>query len=136
MTDQDTQMISNDQWPATICNTAYLCSLLHWNWKMLIIKVIEKFWYFITNEKWCQIWICAMMSDFVLFPFVEFTFAIKLWEFSILKVTEILYYFLIKKRHGVRFEYVPWKMSGFVSFLLFGFTLVMKLKIFDFESQW
>ena len=28
------------------------------------------------------------------------------------------------------------KMSDFVSFLLFGFTLVIKLRSFDFESHW
>ena len=28
------------------------------------------------------------------------------------------------------------KMSDFISFPLFGFTLVIKLKIFDFESHW
>ena len=28
------------------------------------------------------------------------------------------------------------KMSDFVSFLLFGFTLVIKLRNFDFESHW
>ena len=28
------------------------------------------------------------------------------------------------------------KMSDFVSFALFGFTLVVKLRNFDFESHW
>ena len=54
------------------------------------------------------------------------------FEFSILKIIEILQYFLMKKRYGVRFEYVPWKMSDFVSFPLFGFTSVIKLRNFDF----
>ena len=35
-------------------------------------------------------------------------------------------------KDDVRFEYVPWKKSDFVSFSLFEFTLVKKLKKFDF----
>ena len=35
----------------------------------------------------------------------------------------------------VRVEYVPYKKSDFVSFLLFGFTLVIILRNFDFESH-
>ena len=38
--------------------------------------------------------------------------------------------------NGVRFEYVPWKMSDYVSYPLFRFTLVIKLRNFDFESHW
>ena len=37
-------------------------------------------------------------------------------------------------KSDVRFEYVPWKMSDYVSFPLFEFTLVLKLENFDFES--
>ena len=40
--------------------------------------------------------------------------------------------FFDKKKYDVRFEYVPWKMSDFVLFPLFGFTLAIKLKSFDF----
>ena len=40
---------------------------------------------------------------------------------------------------GVKFEYVPWKNSDFVSFPLFGFTLLIKLrnslKYFNFFYQ-
>ena len=36
----------------------------------------------------------------------------------------------------VIFECVPWKMSGFISFLLLGSTLVIKLRSFDFETHW
>ena len=36
---------------------------------------------------------------------------------------------------NTRFKYVPWKMSDFVSFPLFGFTLVIKLINFDFEGD-
>ena len=38
-------------------------------------------------------------------------------------------------KNDVRFEYVPWKMSDFVSFSLFGFTSVIKLRNFDFENH-
>ena len=39
-------------------------------------------------------------------------------------------------KNDVRFEYVPWKMPDFVSFLLPGLTLVIKLRNFDFGSHW
>ena len=39
-------------------------------------------------------------------------------------------------KNDVRFDYVPWKMAvSFVSFLSFGFTLVIKQRNFDFESH-
>ena len=39
-------------------------------------------------------------------------------------------------KNNVRFEYVPWKTYDFVSFSLFEFTLVIKLRNFDFKSHW
>ena len=39
-------------------------------------------------------------------------------------------------KNDVRFEYFPWKMSDFVSFLLFLCTFAIKLRNFDFESHW
>ena len=41
---------------------------------------------------------------------------------------------MIKK--GVRFEYVRGKMSDFLSFPLFGFTSVTKMRNFDFKGHW
>ena len=38
-------------------------------------------------------------------------------------------------KNYVRFEYVPGKMSNFVSFLLLAFTLVIKLRNFNFENH-
>ena len=35
-------------------------------------------------------------------------------------------------KNDVRFEHVSWKMSDFDSFPLFEFTLVIKLRNFDF----
>ena len=37
--------------------------------------------------------------------------------------------------NDARFEYVLRKISDFVSFPLFGFTLVIKKRNFDFESH-
>ena len=39
-------------------------------------------------------------------------------------------------KNDVRFEYVLWKMSDFVSFPLSVFTLAIKLRNFNFESHW
>ena len=44
--------------------------------------------------------------------------------------------FLQPMTNYVRFEYVPWKMSNFVSFPLFGFTLGIKFRDFYCESHW
>ena len=38
-------------------------------------------------------------------------------------------------KYDVTFEYVPWKMFDFVSFPLFRFTLVTKLRNFDLGSH-
>ena len=43
---------------------------------------------------------------------------------------------LRQMKSDVSFEYVSWKLSNFVSFPLFGFTLVIKLRNSDFESHW
>ena len=39
-------------------------------WKMSIIKVIEVFYCFATNEKWCQIRICLMKNVWFCFIFL------------------------------------------------------------------
>ena len=39
-------------------------------------------------------------------------------------------------KNDVRFEYVSWKMSDFVSFSFFGLTLIRNLRNFDFGSHW
>ena len=38
-------------------------------------------------------------------------------------------------KNDVSFEYVPWKMFDLVSFPLFEFTSVIKLRNFDFKSH-
>lgn len=39
-------------------------------------------------------------------------------------------------KNDVRFEHVLWKISDFVSFPMYRFTLVIKLSNFDFGSHW
>ena len=38
-------------------------------------------------------------------------------------------------KNDVRFEYVPRKMTDFISIPMFGFTVVIKLRNFDFEGH-
>ena len=66
------------------------------------------------------------MSGFVSFLLLGFTLVIKLGNTLI---------FFDKAKCGVRCEYVPWKMSDFDLFPLFGFASVIKLRNFDFESN-
>ena len=53
----------------------------------------------------------------------------------IIKVIEILWYFTSNEKKS-DLNMSLGKMSDFVSFPLFGFTLVIKLRNFDSESQW
>ena len=93
------------------------------------------------------------------FHFISFQlFVLTNWKMLIIKVIEILS-ILRPMKNDVRFEYVPWKnvwfcfismvwvmawelnmfhgkISDFVSFLSFRFTLVIKLTNFDFEGHW
>ena len=39
-------------------------------------------------------------------------------------------------KNDIRFGFVPWKISDFVSFPFFGFALVIKLRNIDVESHW
>ena len=71
------------------------CSLLQWNWKMPIIKIIEIFYYVATSDKWCQIWICPTENIsfcFISIICVHFSHKTKkFWFWKSLK------YFLIRK---------------------------------------
>ena len=51
----------------------------------------------------------------------------------ILKVIEILYLFFVKRVMDLNMSYG--KILDFVSFTLFGFTFVIKLRNFDFEGH-
>ena len=70
-----------------------------------------------------------MLSDLHMSHLVLF------WKMSIIKVIEV-FYCLQPMKNDVRFEYVSWKMFDFVSFSLFGLTLIRNLKNFDFGSHW
>ena len=72
--------------------------------------------------------------DFASFSLFGFTSVIKLRNSDFKIHWNTLTYFG-EKIYGVRFEYVPWKMSDFVSFPLLGFTLLIKLRNSDFESH-
>ena len=81
------------------------CSLLQWNWKMIIIKIIEIFQYFATDEKWCQIWICPMKKYLILFHFhclVRFSYKIEKFRFW----KSLKYFNIFWQKSDVRFDYV------------------------------
>ena len=81
-------------------------------------------------------WICSMEKCLILFHFHCLgSLSQKTEKFQILKVIKILWYFLIKKDKLSDLYMSYGKMSDFVSFPLFGFTLVKKMKNFDFESH-
>ena len=69
----------------------------------------------------------------------HFTFlcSILQWNWK-MPIEKSLKYFSILQpmKKYFRFEYVPWKISDFVSFSLLGFTLAIKLRKFGFESHW
>ena len=69
----------------------------------------------------------------LLFLFV-FTFAIKLKDGSYKSHWHILVV-CDQMKNDVRFGYVSWKMCDFVLLPLFDFTLVIKLRNFDFNSH-
>ena len=74
------------------------------------------------------------LFDFVSHYLFVLTLAMKMRDANY-KVS--LKYFSILRpiKTYVRFEYVLWKMSDFVSLSLFRFTLVTTLGNFDFESH-
>ena len=71
-----------------------------------------------------------MEKFLILFHFHFFCSLVK--ELNKFQVTEILQYILIKKDIVSHLNMFRGKMSDFVSFPLFGFTLVIKLRILIF----
>ena len=68
--------------------------------------------------------------NFISLYLVVLTFAMKL------KLKRFKYFSILSPmKNDVKFEYVPWKMSDFLSFPLFRFSLVIKLRNFDVESH-
>ena len=89
-------------------------------------------YYFINKEKYYQIFTCL-----VWFYFTSFCSLLQWnWEVLIKKVAEIFQYFTTKWKIMSDSNMSHRKTSDFVSFLLLGFTLVIKVKNFDFESHW
>ena len=82
------------------------------------------FYWFVTNEKWCQIWICPMKKCLIMFHF-RFDFESH-WN---------TFVFFDKKDMVSAFTMSHRETSDFVSFPLFGITLIMKLTNFDFEGH-
>ena len=79
--------------------------------------------------QWKNVWFCLSFVVWV-------HFSHKTEKISILKVIEILWYFLIKREMVPDLNMPYGKMSYFVLFPLFGFSSVIKLRNFDFESHW
>ena len=57
------------------------------------------------------------------------------WNMSVKKSHWNMFSILRPMENDVRFEYDPWKMPDCVSFPLFEFTLVIKLRNYEFESH-
>ena len=111
-----------------------------WNWDVFSLELFS----FIFWDKPCQeinfkshlnsALLCKYgeilsklhMSRLMLFHFAFLCSLLQWnWKMPIKKVTEIFYYFVTNE-----------KMSDFVSFLLFRFTLVIKLRNVDFQGHW
>ena len=87
----------------------------------------------VNNEKYCQICTCSMWFYFTLLVCTHFCNEIEKCQlYKSFKYFSILW----PMKNDVRFENVPWKICDFVSFPLFGLTLVIKWRNFDFESHW
>ena len=90
--------------------------------------------YYLGNkETYCQIFTCPVWFYFTLIVCAHFCNEIERCQ---VKKSLKCFSILRPVKNHVRFEYEQWKISDFVSFLLFGFTLVIKLGNFNFESYW
>ena len=88
---------------------------------------------FLNKEKYCQICTCPLWFYFTLLDCVHFWNEIENCQLlKSLKYFSILWPMKIMSDLNMSLG----KMSDFVSFPLFGFTLVIKLRNFDFESHW
>ena len=88
------------------------CLLWQWNWKMLIIKIIKMFVYFVINKKMITDLNIShrKMSEFISIQLFPFTLVIKLQSFDF-EIQWNISIFLIENH--VTFEYVPWKNAWF-----------------------
>ena len=90
-------------------------------------------YYFVNKDKYCQIWTCLVWFYFTVLVFAHFCNEIEKFQlYTSLKC--LVFYGQWKIMSDLNMSHG--KMSDFVSFPLFGFTLVIKLRNFDFESHW
>ena len=101
--------------------------------KFRVWKSLKYFNIFLMKKIWRQILLYLMENCLALF---HFHFLVLLWNILILKVIEILSYFLINKNMTPDLNVSHGKIPEFVLFPLLGFLSVIKLKNFDFESHW
>ena len=101
----------------------------HWNTSIFFDKKI-----YVTRFEyvpWKNVWFC-----FISIVWVHFSHKTeKFWFWKSLKFCNILQYFLISKNMASDVYMSHGKLSDFVLFPLFGFTLVIKLRNLDFESH-
>ena len=90
-------------------------------------------YYFVNKDKYCQIWTCLVWFYFTVLVFVHFCNEIEKFQlYTSLKY--LVFYGQWKIMSDLNMSHG--KMSDFVLFPLFGFTLVIKLTNSDFESHW
>ena len=84
---------------------------------------------FVNKEKYCQIWTCLVLFYFTLLDCVHFHFCnYKSHWFTLVIYDQEKIMSDLSMCHG--------KVTEFVSIPLFRFTLVIKLRNFNFESHW
>ena len=76
------------------------------------------------------------MSCLILFHFTSLFHFFNEIERCQLRTSFKYFNILQPVKNDVRFEFVSWKKSDFVSFPLIWFTLVIRLSDFDFQSHW
>ena len=84
-------------------------------------------YFFVNKEKYCQIFTCPVWFYFTLLVCAYFRNEMERYQlWKSLKRFSILG----PMKNDVRFNYVLWKISYFVSFTLLGFVLLIKLRNF------
>ena len=99
----------------------------HWNTLIFFDK--KRYGVRFEYVPWKNVWFC-----FISIAWVHFSHkTVKLWFWKSLKYFSV---FMIKKDLVSNLNMSYGKMPDFVLFPLFGFTLVIKQRNFDFESHW
>ena len=98
-----------------------------WNWDVFSLELnFKSHLNSVLLCKYGEILSKLHMSRLTLFHFACLCSILQWnWKMPIKKVTETFYYFVTNE-----------KMSDFVSYLLFRFTLVIKLRNVDFQGHW